>query len=379
MKKLSLFILLLIATHVSAQSKFVIDGKTTVVANGKAIIARSGPDEFFPFTKAADTVPIRNHSFTFTGMLKYPERLRVFVLAKGKPGIPTEPFFVSAGRNQMTIDENADPHEILDFGMKADLQNSPANDEYIQKFLPGYNQISKRYDDRDRAITKCNLLKDKKAKAGCLVTAQAIKEDIRKSHNAFLQAYTNKNPRSAILPWLLYDYIHLRGYYDAYAGVLKQIAAYHPENMNNATRDFLARQKQITPGYPFVLKDLVEAQLPKNRPAKRYILVDFWFSQCGPCLAQFNKLKRTYSQFGKKDLEIITVSVDDRQNLATYKKVLAKNKYPWLQALDLGGAKSRPMGISSYPTGFLLDNHWKIVKAHIDADRLDGFLEGNLL
>lgn len=380
MKKLLLLVALLSVVHVSAQSKFIIDGKISTVANGKAILIKTVPVGFYPFKTNTDSVPIRNHTFTFTGMLKYPEQYRIQFFEGKKRNMITEPFFVSAGRHPLTIKESMNPHDSLEVGVGVEMPNEAANDEYIKKYLPGYNKIANRFEEYEKAVEKCNGIKNKKEKAGCDVAAQAVKESIRKNVNDNLQAYTKANPRSPILPWLLYDYIRYRGYYDAYASVFTQIAPYHTADMNTAISSFLATQKQVAPGYTFALKDLVQAQLPKkNMPPKRYILVDFWYSSCGPCLAQFKDLKKIYSKFSKKGLEIVTVSVDDKNTMAAYNKVLAKNKFPWLQALDPGGAKSRPMGVSMYPTGFLLDSQWKIVKTHIDPVRLDSFLEANLL
>lgn len=379
MKKLLLLIALLPVARVSAQSKFVIDGKISAVTNGTVVINRMWPAGFYQYKISKDTVPVRNHAFTFTGMLKYPEQYRIMVMAKGKPDILTEPFFIGAGHYQMTINEAADPHDLSEVGVGVTWQNNPVNDEYTNKFLPPFNAVIKQYDQYYNAVQQCHKMTDKRKKAACVTDAEKLREELRSSLNSILSNYTKANPRSPILPWLLYAYEFYRGYYANHEEVLKQIAPYTPEGMKTTIRDFLVRQKQTAPGYPFALSNFVQSHLPKNLPPKRYILVDFWFSGCVPCKKQFNDLKKTYSKYSKKGLEIVAISVDTKETLSAYNKVLEKNKYPWLQVLDLGGIKAKTMDIHSFPSSFLLDNHWKIVKAHIDPDRLDSFLEDNLL
>lgn len=62
------------------------------------------------------------------------------------------------------------------------------------------------------------------------------------------------------------------------------------------------------------------------------ILLVFWASWCGPCVANIDKLKEIYSKFNAKDLEIIGISSDT--NKEQHQKSLDKYSLPWFNFMD---------------------------------------------
>jgi len=307
-----------------SQSTFVIDGKTNVPVNGKAVLNASS--EFQLLKIKHDTVLILNHSFLFTGTLKYPEECRIEIIDKGDHHSLSEPFFISAGYHQMTIDNTSNPHDIFEIGSGLSLQNAPVNDEYIKKYLPLRNKLGKRSDAYERAMSKCSSIKDKKAKKGCLLSAEAERASIRKSIDDVLLTYTKANPKSPIVPWLLYDEIFYNGYNERYQNVYNEFSKYTSDDINMPIRNFLAKKKLKTPGYLFPLTDFVKANVSQNISQSRYILVDFWFSRCAPCIAQFRQLKDVYKKFNKKGFEMIAISTDENEAIPEYKKLIVKKR-----------------------------------------------------
>jgi len=93
----------------------------------------------------------------------------------------------------------------------------------------------------------------------------------------------------------------------------------------------------------------------------KVVLVDFWATWCGPCLAELPRVKKAYLDFHAKGLEVLGVSCDsDGEELKAF---LGKNKdMPWPQLFD---AKENPKlqwnplakqwGINGIPTMFLID------------------------
>ena len=64
----------------------------------------------------------------------------------------------------------------------------------------------------------------------------------------------------------------------------------------------------------------------------RYVLIDFWASWCGPCIREVPHLKKVYEKFKDHGLEIISVSIDDKEN--AWRKALDKHQLPYVKLWD---------------------------------------------
>lgn len=90
----------------------------------------------------------------------------------------------------------------------------------------------------------------------------------------------------------------------------------------------------------------------KLMKGKKYVLIDFWASWCAPCRKEIPNLKNIYSQYSKKGLEIISLSID--KNDAAWKKALAEEKLPWPNGIDKHDVDDL-YKVKAIPAIFLLD------------------------
>ena len=86
------------------------------------------------------------------------------------------------------------------------------------------------------------------------------------------------------------------------------------------------------------------------------MLVDFWATWCGPCVASMPEVKRVYEKYRNQGLEIVGISLD--KDRATLSQFLNDYEIPWPQYFDGKGwdcAIARKFGVQSIPTVLLVD------------------------
>lgn len=88
----------------------------------------------------------------------------------------------------------------------------------------------------------------------------------------------------------------------------------------------------------------------------KVVLIDFWASWCGPCMAEVPNLKKLYGRYRSEGFEIIGVNLDE--DVDTLKSTVEKNGMYWLHHFDGAnpeGGWARKYSISSIPTMWLID------------------------
>ena len=137
----------------------------------------------------------------------------------------------------------------------------------------------------------------------------------------------------------------------------------------------------------FTAVDGREVDLAKLRG--KVVLIDFWATWCGPCIAELPNVKQVYADYHAQGFEIVGISLENAKlaatdtpeqheaKLAAARKVLTdfttKEQMPWPQHFDGTHWKNphvKRFAVTGIPAMFLLDRSGKVVSTNARGDKL---------
>ena len=147
----------------------------------------------------------------------------------------------------------------------------------------------------------------------------------------------------------------------------------------NQEMEFAKLNEALQPGKPFPAfesKDMEGGTVNLKRYEGKILLVDFWATWCGPCVAEMPGIERAYKMYHDRGFEVLGVNCDEDRS--ALKGFLEKKNLPWTQAPDPQGKLQEQFGILKLPTTFLVDGEGKIIARDVRSYELPGILDEKL-
>ncbi len=142
----------------------------------------------------------------------------------------------------------------------------------------------------------------------------------------------------------------------------------YPDSNSAASIQGTRRQREAV-GKPFKLEftDAISGSPVSIKNLKgKVVVIDFWATWCGPCVAEMPNMKKLYTQYHNKGVEFIGISLDQPQEaggLDALKKYVKENEIRWPQYYQGKGWESefsRSWGINAIPAMFVVDAQGKL-------------------
>ncbi len=339
------------------------------------VLQISSGEKFREIVFDSTKVRIGGGHFNIAGKTTYPHPVRLMFQGTGA-NLVTENLFICKGEHSLQTHVDSIKDEV------PFLSNSPLNDEYkyvyrsrldsAYAFLHLFDSLSQQfYREHNGKIPpeKSSIIK-------------ALLDSFYKMQRAVIIDYIKSNPSSYISLWKLVERVYSRTSFEENEALFASLS---PELKATTTgvnlSEALKELKLIRIGGKFpemILSTKMNKTESIHASFGKYTLVDFWFSYCSPCIAEFPKLRELYNEFGKEGFEIIGISVDGKKAKGEWLKAIDKHSLSWKQFWDADGINTHKLYISSFPTNFLLDETGKIVAKNIKPDQLKALLQKNI-
>lgn len=117
------------------------------------------------------------------------------------------------------------------------------------------------------------------------------------------------------------------------------------------------------PAPDFEAADLEGEALSLERYRGQVVLLDFWATWCGPCIAEMPNVKKTYETYKDQKFQIIGISLD--RSMEPLEAYIEREQLGWVHYWDRTGKVGSIYEVRAIPSTFLIDGEGVIRKTNL--------------
>lgn len=362
------FLLILVSQAVMAQNKFYLEGIVGNKWNGYEVELRHFDYKIRDFS--SDSTIVENGHFTFKGTINEPDEYSLNLRQKNvKERFKGYRMFI------------LEPKKI-----RLAFIDTLAEEHVFKEVIIEGSTLNKQYDELEK------LLFPTRKKFDPIYQDYSSKTEEERNDPKFRKAYLEReleviNEEKTLTKEFILahpDYYVSLIAFENYLGVaVKNVmeadsifslfsAEFKATERGKRIKAFIDLPKRVGVGLVapgFSASDLSGKIVHLKNIKSQYVLVDFWASWCGPCMAEMPYLKEAYNKYKGNSLEIVGVSIDRKK--ADWLQVLKNEQLSWINLFDDKSEVSQLYGVKYIPQNFLIGPDRKIVALNLRGGVLE--------
>lgn len=224
----------------------------------------------------------------------------------------------------------------------------------FQEYAKGAQELAEEFPADSRPLMMLSeastLIEDKKL-------AKTLAEKAEKGIHAILKEDPKDEGANAVLMRMA-DSVEPEKAKD----FLKRVMKNGPPQMASAAAGKLKKMEALGNPVKMAFKAVDGRQVDLTKFKGKVVLIDFWATWCGPCIAELPNVKKTYTKYHEKGFEIVGISLDQSKDKLT--DFVKENDMPWPQHFDGLGWKNEfavMYGIQGIPAMWLVNKDGNLV------------------
>lgn len=362
MKKAHLWLLLIALLPISCQQSntYKISG-TWENGDGKIIYLKEKINDTLSIV--VDSATVKNEAFEMTGPIKHIDK-RVITAEKNEENIllDAQPIHVAITR------ATGKDGKKLDNYFNIDIQGSPeqaifkkGKQLFMTKAFLSLGNMFALMKVKDDSVKRDSIQK----------ASQMMTEALNKEIKHFVDSCNNSMAITYIISENIAQEYPIEEVERLYNNLTPEVKASYPGQLLAKKIETL-RSINVGGIAPEIEQAAPDGTIIKLSSLRgKYVLLDFWASWCGPCLAEVPNVKAIYDDYKDKGFEIYGVSLDDDK--AAWENAIKKHGLNWIHVSSLKGWEcpvAKRYNVTGIPRMYLLDPEGRIIAMDLRGQAL---------